>query len=282
MVGGADEGDAWLSLPAATIQQTPDRYVDKFLDDVTLPRVIGRAAECVLLSQIEMPRPILDVGCGDGTFAAALFDEPVDVGTDPWEEPLRHARQLGSYEALAVAPGDDLPFPGGAFATVLSNSTLEHTQAPWSILKEMSRVTRLGGTCVITVPSEYFPRYLLGSTLLQKARLGKAAGYYRAFMNRISRHVHIRPKADWQQWLEDAGFEVVTARYYFSRRNTMVLELSHYISIPSLITKRLLGRWVLWPEKKRYLPFRQILSRFAEPGDDENEGAYILFHCVKQ
>ncbi len=278
----ADEGDAALSQPAVKAQKAPDQYVARFLDDVTLPRVIVRAAECVLLSQIEMPRPILDVGCGDGTFAAALFDKPVEVGTDPWEEQMRYAQKLGIYESLVVAPGDDMPFADGTFATVLCNSTLEHTQEPWSILKEMSRVTRQGGTCVITVPSEYFPRYLLGSTLLQKAHLRRAAGYYEAFMNRVSRHVHIRPKADWEQWLEDAGFEVVASRYYFSRLNTMVLDVSHYISIPSLITKKLLGRWVLWPEKKRYLPYKQVLSRFSEPGEDEDEGAYILFHCVKK
>lgn len=274
-----------MSQPAAKAPfpaRTPDEYVDKFLDDVTLPRVIVRAAECVLLSQIEMPRPILDVGCGDGTFAAALFEQPVEMGTDPWEEPLRYAKKLGIYESLVVAAGDDLPLPDGTFATVLCNSTLEHTREPWAILKEMSRVTKPGGTCVITVPSEYFPRYLLGSTLLQKAHLDKAAGYYEAFMNRVSRHVHIRPKADWQRWLEDARFEVVASRYYFSRRNTMVLDVSHYISIPSLITKKLLGRWVLWPEKKRYLPYRQVLSRFAAPGEDEDEGAYILFHCVRK
>jgi hypothetical protein len=101
-------------------------------------------------------------------------------------------------------------------------------------------------------------------------------------MNRVSRHVHVRPKADWQQWLEDAGFKVVASRYYFSRLNTMVLDVSHYVSIPSLITKKLLGRWVLWPQKKRYLPYKQLLSRFAGPGEDEDKGAYILFHCVKK
>ena len=162
-----------MSQAAVRSPQSPDPYVDKFLDDVTLPRVIVRAAECVLLSQIDMPRPILDVGCGDGTFAAALFDQPVEVGTDPWEEQLRYAQKLGIYESIVLAPGDDMPFADSAFATVLCNSTLEHTQEPWTILKEMGRVTRPGGTGVITVPSVYFPRYLLGSTLLQSAHLGK-------------------------------------------------------------------------------------------------------------
>jgi ubiquinone/menaquinone biosynthesis C-methylase UbiE len=271
-----------LSLPAAEASHTPDKFVDKFLDDVTLPRIMVRAAECVLLSQIEMPRPILDVGCGDGTFAAALFDKPVEVGADPWEEQMRYAQKLGIYDSLVLTPGDDLPFADGAFATVLCNSTLEHTKEPWTILKEMGRVTKKGGTCVITVPSEYFPRYLFGSTLLQKAHLDKPAKYYEAFMNRVSRHIHIRPKADWQRWLEDAGFEVADSRYYFSRRNTMALDIGHYISIPSLLTKFLLGRWVLWPEKKHYLPYKQVLTRFSEPGEDTEEGAYILFHSIKK
>jgi len=271
-----------LSQSTASPSQGPGEFVDRFLDDVTLPRIIVRAAECVLLSQIEMPRPILDVGAGDGTFAAALFKEPVEVGADPWREQLEYAKRLGCYRDLVEARGDDLPFRDATFATVLCNSTLEHTQEPWTILKEMSRVAKPGATCVITVPSVYFPRYLLGSTLLQKLHLEGPAGLYEGFMNRVSRHVHIRPKADWQRWLEAAGFTVVSSRYYFSRRNTMVLDISHYISIPSLLTKKLLGRWVLWPEKKRYLPYKQVLSRFAEPGEDEEEGAYILFHCVKQ
>jgi len=256
-------------------------YVDRFLDDVTLPRVVVRAAECLLLSRIEMPRPILDVGCGDGSFADALFDEPVEVGIDPWREPLEQARRLRAYRHLVHADGEALPFPDATFATVFSNSTLEHTRSPWAVLREMHRVARSGGLCLITVPSERFPEYLLGSTLLGKLGLEAAADRYGAFMNAISRHRHVVAADVWQGWLEEAGFTVEGRRYYFSHRNTMLLDVFHYVSAPSLITKKLLGRWVLWPAKKRYLPYTRLLSRFADPGDAD-DGAYMLFQAVKK
>ena len=39
-------------------------------------------------------RKVLDVGCGDGHFASVTFDQPLDVGIDPWAAPLRHALHL--------------------------------------------------------------------------------------------------------------------------------------------------------------------------------------------
>ncbi len=258
----------------------PDLFLDRLLANVTLPRVLCRAAECVLLSQVEFPRPILDVGCGDGTFAAALFDEPVDVGLDPWRSQVEYSRRFSAYRLLVEASGERMPFPNDTFGSVMSNSTLEHTDSPAAILTEMFRVARPGATCVVTVPSEHFPRYLLGSSLFEAVRLKPAAKAYGAFMNRVSRHVHIEPPSTWSQWLEGAGFRILDWRYYFSRRDTMLLDLAHYLSIPSLITRRLTGRWVLFPNKHRLLPYTRLLAPFARPGDD-SRGAYLFFHCRK-
>jgi hypothetical protein len=99
-------------------------------------------------------------------------------------------------------------------------------------------------------------------------------------MNRVSRHVHVDPPEVWIRRLEGAGFRVESWRYYYSHRDTMVLDLSHYLSAPSLITRTLLGRWVLWRGKRRYLPLGRLLAPFATPGDNR-EGAYLLFQCRK-
>ena len=40
------------------------------LREMPLHRVIMRSIEARILSSVDYPRPILDVGCGDGTFAA--------------------------------------------------------------------------------------------------------------------------------------------------------------------------------------------------------------------
>jgi len=174
-----------------------------------------------------------------------------------------------------------MPFKDGTFASILSNSTLEHTPDPWAIIGEMHRVARPGATCVITVPSENFPKFLLGSSVLRSLGLSGPAKLYEGFLNKVSRHVHIQPPPVWRKWLEDAGFEVAEWRYYFSPRDTMLLDLSHYVSAPSIVTHALLQRWVLFPGKHRFLPYAKALAPFATPGEDESRGAYIFFRCVK-
>lgn len=243
--------------------------------------MLVRAAECVLLSQVELPRPLLDVGSGDGSFAAALFGEPVDVGIDNSRPQMIRSLSLGMYRNLIQSSGSNLPFQDDAFGSVISNSTLEHIPDAAAVLLEIGRVTRRDGIFLMTVPSEHFPEFLLGATLLSRLRASGAARAYGRFMNRISRHVHIERPAVWRGWIEAAGFEVVEWRYYFSRRDTMLLDLSHYISIPSLLTRAALGRWVLWPEKVRYLPYRALLAPFSSPGPAD-AGAYIFFHCRKK
>ncbi len=239
-----------------------------------------RAAECLLMSGVTFERPILDVGSGDGSFAAALFREPVDVGIDPWRQQLVYSQRLSAYRFLAQAVGNRLPFHDGAFATVFSNSTLEHIPDPQAVLREMFRVLRPGGTCVLTVPSERFSDYLLGTTALRTVGLRRGADAYARFMNRVSRHIHIEAPSTWIRWIEAAGFTIERWRYYFSRRNTMLLDVSHYLSAWSLLTKVLLGRWVLWPGKARVIPLGKLLEPFCQPGD-ERQGAYLFFVCRK-
>jgi SAM-dependent methyltransferase len=255
-------------------------YLERLLANPngTLPRVLVRAAECALLSQVDFPRPLLDVGSGDGSFAQALFEEPLDVGIDNSRPQMVRSLALDMYRNLAQCSAVELPFRDGSFGSVMSNSTLEHIPDAAGVLKEMARLLRRNGVCAITVPSEHFPEYLLGTTVLSNLRIRKAADAYGRFMNRISRHIHVERPDVWRGWLEDAGFEVVEWRYYFSRRDTMLLDLSHYVSIPSMLTRAALGRWVLWPGKTRYLPYRAALSPFASPGPVD-KGAYIFFRC---
>lgn len=263
------------------IEQSPEGYIQRMLADATLPRLLIRGAECMLLSKVKFERPMLDIGSGDGSFADALFTEPIDVGLDPWRDQMKYSRTLKGYKHLVQAAGNPMPFKDGAFGSILTNSTLEHTDDPAEIIKEMFRVCRSGATAVITVPSQYFPKFLLGSSLMRALRLEQPAGMYETFMNRISRHKHVYPMETWRGWLEDAGFNVAEARYYFGKRDTMLLDAGHYVSAPSMLTHLALKRWVLFPEKRKYLPLAKALAPFSQPGDDESEGAYIFLRSTK-
>ncbi|MCA9961417.1 MAG: hypothetical protein KC443_20400, partial [Anaerolineales bacterium] len=61
----------------------------------TIPafRAILRAVEARFYHQVELPEPLLDVGCGDGHFAQMTFDHPLTAGIDPWWGPLQKAQR---------------------------------------------------------------------------------------------------------------------------------------------------------------------------------------------
>jgi len=253
-------------------------YLERLLTKVPLHRALLRAAECRLLSEHEqeLARPILDLGTGDGSFAWVLFTEPPEVGIDPNVKALREARRLGAYLSLAVGTGASLPFRDGSFASVISNSTLEHIPDLEPVIAEMGRVLAPGGTAVITVPSERFFDFTFGVRLFRFLRLGPLANLYRRWIARVSRHYHCDPPAIWRERLAQADLSLLEWRYYFSSASTSAADVAHYISAPSLLTKRLLGRWVLWPGKVRLLPLARWLSPLAQPGPPATGGSLLL------
>ena len=255
-------------------------YLKRLLREVPLHRALVRAAECDMLAAVEMPRPILDVGAGDGTLAWALFDQPLEVGIDPDGNALLEAQRLTVYRNLAQAAGAPLPFRDGSFACLLSNSTLEHIPNLEPVLAEFSRVLGENGLCIITVPSDQFLDLTFGVRFFRFLRLRPLARLYAGWFNRISRHHHCDPPQVWHERLARAGLSLLEWRYYFSKGSTGAMDIAHYVSGPSLLTKRLLGRWVLWPGKVRFLPLGRWLGPLAQPGA-RDAGAYLLLIARK-
>lgn len=44
------------------------------------------------------------------------------------------------------------PFSDGEFETIICSQVLEHVKKPWLVAKEISRILKVGGTCIVTVP----------------------------------------------------------------------------------------------------------------------------------
>ena len=89
-------------------------------------RALIRALEHRLFAAETLAHPVLDIGCGDGHFAAATFPGGIDVGIDITEEIVAEARKYGPYQRAEVADGTKLPYADGAFRTVVSNCVIEH------------------------------------------------------------------------------------------------------------------------------------------------------------
>src|SRR5690606_17627427 len=132
----------------------------------------------------------------------------------------------------------------GHFATVISNSVLEHIPDIQPVLQEANRVLRPGGKLIITMPSHYFTEYLGGAAVLESVGMGDV---YRRFFNRISRHERTDSAEQWAERLAQAGSVVDRWQYYFSKEALRALEWGHVQGLPSDVLHFLTGHWIVAP-----------------------------------
>jgi ubiquinone/menaquinone biosynthesis C-methylase UbiE len=157
-------------MPATRLEARKRVALDRLLPHVLLHRVLARSVEAGVIADAYLPSPELDLGCGDGSFAYAAFDGPLAAGIDTDATMLGWAQRLGAHRSLALASAAALPFRDGAFNSVVCNSTLEHIPEADAVLREAHRVLAPGGSLLVTVPSEHFFPYHLGSTVARAAR----------------------------------------------------------------------------------------------------------------
>jgi SAM-dependent methyltransferase len=264
--------------------------LQRHLRDLPAFRALLRAVEARFYDDLPMPEPVLDLGCGDGHFASIAFDGPLAAGFDPWWAPVREARRRSAHRTLVLAEGGRIPFPDDHFGAVVSNSVLEHIPDVRPVLAETGRVLRPGGWFYFCVPGPNFLPFLSIGRALDGMGLQPLGGAYRRFFNRISRHHHCEGAGVWAQRLEAAGLELVRFWPYFSRRALTALEWGHYLGVPSLLCKKLTGRWILWPSGANlWLTERLVRPFYEEPLSEppqtrgqldeaaDSEGAYLFF-----
>lgn len=163
---------------------------------------LWRAAEIAALREQSYPRPLLDLGCGDG-FVTAMVLPRVEIGLDPDREALERARERGIYGQFEARPAEDTELREGCLGSILSNSVLEHLPEVDMALRAAARLLRPGGVLVTTSPSAAFSRMLA----LPAAR-------YASKRNRQLQHLNLWSVETWQERLGAAGLEVVLARPY--------------------------------------------------------------------
>jgi SAM-dependent methyltransferase len=260
----------------------PDDFLWRHLQDLPYFRALLRAVEARFYEDIPLVEPILDLGCGDGHFASAMPPHPPFVGIDPWWGPLVEARGRAAYSHVMQASGAGMPFPSAHFSTVISNSVLEHIPDLDPVLAEVARMLKPGGQFVFCVPSEAFLPFLSISRGLQRVGLNGPAQSYAAFFNRISRHHHCDDPATWKARLDAAGLRRVKHWYYFSQGALATLEWGHYFGVPSVLAKKLFGRWILSPTRANLWLTEKLVRRYYdEPLPPEARGAYLFFVAEK-
>lgn len=237
-----------------------------------------RAVEGGFYEHFALQKPVLDLGCGDGQFAEITFDLRIEVGIDPWFAPLQEARHRDAYNHVIMNEGARLPLPNDYFATVISNSVLEHIEYLPPVLAEVARVLKPGGLFLFCVPNHQFINNLSIAKFLDGCGLKKMAHRYRTWFNKISRHYHCDSPEVWERRLQEAGFDLERWWHYYSPKALAMLEWGHYFGLPSWIIHRVTGRWILVPAKWNLWLTRKIVEKsYGESTHCDPNGAYTFY-----
>jgi ubiquinone/menaquinone biosynthesis C-methylase UbiE len=139
----------------------PDRYDQWFATPIG---TLVKAYEAELLLELLAPQPdelILDVGCGSGIFTALVgAAKPALIGLDLSLPMLYRAvdKAAEQYRFSALAGTmTNLPFADQCFDRVYSMTALEFVADARPAIAEMNRVTRRGGSVVVTTLNSLSP-----------------------------------------------------------------------------------------------------------------------------
>jgi methionine biosynthesis protein MetW len=117
---------------------------------------VANSRSDIALKLLSNGQRFLDIGCWDGRLLervrdAGLYEEL--AGVDIVADGVNLAREKGFAAQVVDLNAGMLPFPDNYFDTVTMLAVLEHVFDPYSIIREIRRVLRRGGTLIIDVPN---------------------------------------------------------------------------------------------------------------------------------
>jgi len=186
---------------------------------------LGKAFFCALeldaylRARVQVKHPVLDLGCGDGTFTSMLrsagLADPVDFALDYAARQRARGRRPASHTVQADARL--LPFRAGALASVIANGVLssipckEEREIDLALLA-VRAVLRDGGLFLLTVPTPSFTRSFCIPPILRGMKLHRLADAYERQVSGREAHYLVFDEGAWRRKLQATGFEVEQVR----------------------------------------------------------------------
>ncbi|MFF1796516.1 methyltransferase domain-containing protein [Kitasatospora sp. NPDC058263] len=175
-------------------------------------RTVANSA-AYLRPELRPGQAVLDVGCGPGTITAELAElvgptgrvVAVDTSAEVLESAARYAADRGLANVVfEIADVHGLPYADGEFDVVHAHQVLQHVADPVGALREMRRVTAVGG-----VVAARDVDYATMTWYPQVPELDRWLALY----GRIARANGGEPDAGRRllSWAREAGFTDVTA-----------------------------------------------------------------------
>lgn len=154
------------------------------------------ARDIALIRSLDRRGPILDVGCGNGSFVNACLLHGVDaIGVEAFAGSATVCRANGI--GVLQAAGEHLPVRTASFDVVRLKEVLEHVQRPLDLAREMRRALTPGGTFLSYVPTQWSQLYPF------------PANFYDDYT-----HVRAFSRVGLHRLLEDAGFDRIEIEGY--------------------------------------------------------------------
>ncbi|MFT3660868.1 MAG: class I SAM-dependent methyltransferase [Gordonia sp. (in: high G+C Gram-positive bacteria)] len=194
-------------------QSEPDRFYSALAEDTAQmvaalhPEPLDGAA-------------VLDVGGGPGFFADAFTARGADYLTVEPDAGEMHAAGI-DHRTCIRAQGQYLPLATGCVDVAYSSNVAEHTAQPWEMADELVRVTRRGGTVIISYTLWWGP--FGGHEMGLTHYLGghRAARWYTRRHGRLPKNLYgvslfpITAQAglDWARRVPDADLVAAFPRY---------------------------------------------------------------------
>ena len=242
-------------------------FLKKYLKDRPLFLSIIRAKEAWLFQKyLPLKKPVLDVGCGDGFFAEVAFGR-INIGLDVRDSRMRLAK---NYERLLEFDGINIPLKKNSVNTAVSNCVLEHVEELGPLLKDIYRVLRPRGTFLTTVMAKPWEENMMGALIMGVS--------YKNWMRQKQVHLNLLTNQKWREKFNKAGFIIKEEIGYLDVQTCRLIEIAHYLSVPSLISYVLFKKWVMWPN---FIPTTWLASKIGKNTNYENSGA-IFFVLEKK
>jgi len=186
---------------------------------------LGKAFFCALeldayaTAGTRLEHPILDLGCGDGTFSAMLqaagLVDRVDVSIDYSPSNLVRDRRASKHRVCASV--FSLPLGRGTLGAVVANGVLSSIPCRDDreidvALQAVNGVLRAGGLFLLTVPTPAFNESFRIPNTLRRMRLTHLAEAFERQIDRREAHYLILDEEAWRGKLAAADFEVEQVR----------------------------------------------------------------------
>ncbi len=216
-------------------------FITEYLKNAPLFMSFIRPQEALLFYENKkyIKPPVLDFGCGDGFFAQLAFNK-IEVGIDLYQNPrVNEAKNKKIYKKIVLYDGKKIPIDESSFKAVVSNCVLEHIPDVNQSVSEIYRVLKKDGYFITSVMTDNWSNMMFGSNIFGPS--------YARWLNKRQEHHSLFSESKWDKVFLKSGFKIEKKIGYVTKKQAIYLDIFHYLSIISLLSYRLIKKWVPVP-----------------------------------